>query len=172
MYDGFLLHLEEDGSLRGFFPENHGFYRPHALHPGNRLSWDFFPFISPKFVACCSSVCGHCSPLSSFLYTSNLISGGRAVACLPGMAAVFPPFGSHNDSPFEDETPVLVAFSEEPFYRGEGAPLSVSARLSPVTLKPTHPHGGSGTCRDFLSRWLAVAPAAHAQSGPLAGPAL
>lgn len=97
----------------------------------------------------------------------------------------FSPFGSYNSSSFEDETPVLVAFSEEPFMGWGGFSLSASARLSPVTLKhkhkhahpPTHSHATTtpwrgGGCRAFLSQWLAVAPAARARMGPLAGPAL
>lgn len=92
MYDDFsFASRRKKGSLRGFFPRKPRTL-PYARSASGKpsVSGFFFPFnFPPKFLACRSSACGHCSPLSSFLYTSNLISGGRVVARLPGMAAIF-----------------------------------------------------------------------------------
>lgn len=87
----------------------------------------------------------------------------------------FSPFGSHNGFPFEDETPVLVAFSEEPFMGWGGFSLCLlNWVLSHSNVVPTHPHthtlacGGtvvavsfvsvasgsaSGACSDGASDW-------------------
>lgn len=70
-----------------------------------------------KSLARCPSLCGY-RPLRLFfffLYTFNLISGGRVVAHSSGHGSHFHHLEAIMAVLFEDETPVLVAFSEEPF---------------------------------------------------------
>lgn len=96
------------------------------------------------------------SPLSFILCTSNLISGGRDSRGHMAAPLYQPPAptadsGSHNNFPFEDETPVLVALRlkergmrerqrEKPLPLGQ---IESCQRQTPSIHPPTQPRAGS-----------------------------
>lgn len=160
----------EKGSLRGFFE------KPQILHmhPGNRLSWSHFSEVSSLLLI---SVWPLSSPffLFSFLPPIWLVVVAWSSPSLARHGSHFLPFGSHNGSPFEDETPVLVAFLWTAFLWGEGASLCL-CQIESCRTQTLHPHtptrplprgrtvvavpfvsvasgSASGSCSDGASGW-------------------